>query len=135
MGNKSKNLTKILVVDDNLPVRDTIKGFLEDQKKEGLRLEVHTASSGEEALELLSSNPYKIVLTDYMMGGLTGQELIKKYYESFPNGIAKFIMMTGSSDMASKNEFEVYNTIIPILHKPIQPNALLFHVKKYLKSE
>lgn len=70
-----------------------------------------------------------------MMGGLTGQELIKKYYESFPNGIAKFIMVTGSLDMASKNEFKGYNTITPILHKPIEPSILLSHVKKYLKSK
>ncbi|MFC1813712.1 response regulator [Thermodesulfobacteriota bacterium] len=71
---------RILVVDDELIVRDSIKDWLED---EGFA--VDTAESGPDALDLLSKQPYHLMLTDIKMPGMDGVEVLQKAKQDYPD--------------------------------------------------
>jgi DNA-binding response OmpR family regulator len=64
---------KILVVDDEHLVRWSVCRFLES---EGFT--VAEASSGSEALKILQNEKIRILITDLMMPGMDGLELIRK---------------------------------------------------------
>jgi PAS domain S-box-containing protein len=63
---------RVLLVDDETPVRDATAAILRD-----LGLSVTTAGSGEEALLMLSDRPDYLV-TDHLMPGMTGADLARR---------------------------------------------------------
>ena len=69
------SLPRILVVDDHPNA-----AFILAQVLKGLRpaVEVITAHSGEEALSLIGDGSVDIVITDFLMPGMSGLELIEK---------------------------------------------------------
>ncbi len=81
---------RVLVVDDLDLVRDFARTFLEAS---GYTVQV--AASGEEALEILGreSKPMDLVLTDYNMTGITGQQLIREISVRWPS--TKCILASG----------------------------------------
>ena len=79
---------KILVVDDELPVRDMINDLL---KKEGFQ--VHSVATGEEALEAINKEDFEAVLLDVKLTGISGLETLKKIKDKKPDTIV--IMITG----------------------------------------
>ena len=60
----------ILLVDDDPMVRDTIKLLLSID-----RHTVTEAADGHEALQLFAGSQYDLVITDYFMPGMLGDEL------------------------------------------------------------
>ncbi|MGO9311876.1 MAG: response regulator [Syntrophobacteraceae bacterium] len=63
---------RVLVVDDELVVRDSLKEWL---VVEGFSVDM--AQSGEEAIQLLSVNEYGLTLLDIKMPGMDGVEVLK----------------------------------------------------------
>ncbi|MEL7368850.1 MAG: sigma-54 dependent transcriptional regulator [Myxococcota bacterium] len=62
----------ILVVDDEHEHAESLRRLF---ARDGAR--VHTATSGELALEVVRAEPIDLILVDLMMPGMTGQELMK----------------------------------------------------------
>jgi two-component system, NtrC family, response regulator HydG len=62
----------VLVVDDEPPIVDSLQKILE---RESLR--VLTAGSGGEALEIIRREPVSVLLTDLMMPGMSGMDLLR----------------------------------------------------------
>jgi len=71
---------RILVVDDELIVRDSIKDWLADEG-----FSVDAAESGPEALDLLSKQSYHLMFTDIKMPGMDGVEVLQKAKQDFPD--------------------------------------------------
>ena len=72
-------MDKILIVDDDAGVRDSMQEYIMDSG-----YDIYTASSAEEALELLKSDIVDVVITDIMLTGMDGLELtdlIKHNYD------------------------------------------------------
>lgn len=69
----SQGVQNILVVDDNVDVRDLVVHFL---SSDGFH--VFSASNGDEALAILKSNPVNLVLLDVMMPGKSGLEVLEE---------------------------------------------------------
>ncbi len=65
--------THILVVDDELDVRETLSGVLTK-----LNYIPHTAESGKEALEVFKANKIDVVLSDLYMPEMDGIQLLKR---------------------------------------------------------
>ena len=63
----------VLVVDDELSMRQFLQILLERQG-----YNVHTASSGEDALTLMQDQDVDLVLTDLSMPGIDGMELVRR---------------------------------------------------------
>jgi len=79
---------KVLVVDDEAPVRDLFDNLL---KKEGCQ--VRCVAGGEEALEVISKEDFDVVLLDIKLEGMNGLDVLKKIKELKPKLIV--IMLTG----------------------------------------
>ncbi len=80
-------LRKILVVDDEEDVRDTLHNVLKS-----LNYEPYTAASGAEALEIIKSTPIDVVLSDLYMPEMDGIELLKRVRAVEPKMV--FLMIT-----------------------------------------
>ncbi len=66
---------KILIVDDHPMVAATLARVL---KKLDIPLEIMTAKSGEEALAIIKRSNIDILITDFMMPGMNGLDLVSK---------------------------------------------------------
>ncbi|HML24928.1 MAG TPA: response regulator transcription factor [Aggregatilinea sp.] len=87
----------ILVVDDEGAIRYSISKTLQR-----VGYQVQTASSGEEALEMMQQQEYDVVLTDIRMPGLSGVELLAKIKERAPDAVV--ILLTGYANLESAIE-------------------------------
>ena len=98
----------VLVVDDEEHVRTALGRVLEDAG-----YAVLAAESGEEALEVLSERPVKLLISDNNMPGISGIELFKEVRRRHPHVLR--VMLTGDTDpevaVRSINEAEVYRFI------------------------
>ncbi|MFN7955658.1 MAG: response regulator [bacterium] len=83
--------TRILVVDDERPVRDAVVDFLED---EGYR--VVSAAGGPEAIELARAERFGLCILDLRMPGMSGTELALELRALAPD--TKLLIITGSPD-------------------------------------
>ncbi len=79
---------KILVVDDEAPVRDMFKELLQKHN-----YQVYAVATGEEALESLAKEDFEAVLLDVKLTGISGLETLKMIKEKKPDAIV--IMITG----------------------------------------
>ena len=82
---------KILVVDDEDDVRLFLQDFLSERD-----LNVLSAATGEEALEIVERQQPDIVLLDLMMPGMDGIECLEKIKKMYPN--TNIIMITALND-------------------------------------
>ena len=71
---------KILVVDDEAIVRESLRDWLSD-----CGYQVLTAENGYQALEIIEKERLSIVITDLVMPGMDGIELMKKAKDIIPN--------------------------------------------------
>lgn len=79
---------KVLVVDDEAPVRDL---FLDLLKKE--QCAVKSVSCGEDALDIAGKEDFDIILLDIKLPDISGLEVLKKIKDSKPK--TTVIMLTG----------------------------------------
>lgn len=86
---------KILVVDDEKRVTETLEGFF---KAKGY--EMFTALSGDEAVQIVKKEPIEMVLLDMKMPGLNGMEVLKIIKEQYPK--TKVIVVTAYNDYKDK---------------------------------
>ena len=84
----SEEKGRLLIVDDELSVRDSLNKWF---REEGY--EVGTAENASEALLRLAEHPWDIALLDIKMRGTDGIELQRRIHELDPKLIV--IMMTG----------------------------------------
>jgi DNA-binding response OmpR family regulator len=89
-------MTKILLVEDELALRDTLAEILELNN-----FEVSLAKSGEDALDCLKNTAPDLIVSDIMMPGMTGLELIEKVYKQSQFKEIPFIFL---SALASKED-------------------------------
>ena len=82
---------RVLIVDDEYPIRVSLGGYLEDRG-----FEVFSAESAEETLGMLSRQTIDCVIVDLRLPRLDGTELILKAHELQPS--LKFLIHTGSAD-------------------------------------
>jgi two-component system alkaline phosphatase synthesis response regulator PhoP len=64
--------------------------------------QVHTAASGEEALEMMRHQEYDVVLTDIRMPGLSGVDLLAQIKEEAPDAVV--ILLTGYASLETAIE-------------------------------
>lgn len=87
-----ENKKRVLIVDDEMETTDYLKEYFTGQG-----LEVSTAGTGEQALEVLASFQPSLVLLDMRMGkGLSGLEVIRRAKSA--KSLAQFVVVTGVDD-------------------------------------
>ena len=83
-----KEVFKILIVDDEKEHRETYRMLLESRG-----FIIGEAKSGDEALNIMESEYYPIVLCDVIMPGLSGIEVLKEIKSNYES--VEVIMVTG----------------------------------------
>ncbi len=110
------NPKTILLVDDEKLLRWGLRVNLE---KKGFQ--VVEAEGGENALELLEEGRFQILLTDYLMGGMNGDDLIVLAKQKDHN--LKTIMLSGYIKEDKEDNF--LNGVDFFLKKPIDFDKLV----------
>lgn len=72
-------MAKILVVDDEVNIRNILRDSLKKEEHE-----VFEASSGQEACDILDTQAIEVMITDLVMPGKTGLDLIMEIKEKIP---------------------------------------------------
>jgi len=119
--------TRILVVDDELIMRESLAGWLE---RDGY--EVEKASSGEEALEKSKASKYDILIVDIKMEGISGLELLKHIHENDPDVAVVMITAYGSISTAIE---AMKNGAHDYLLKPFDPNEMSVIIEKITENQ
>jgi len=128
LSQQERKKFRILVVDDELIVRDSLKEWLED---EGFAVDM--AASGPEALDQLKQQPYQLMLLDIKMTGMDGVEVLKKAKEIFPELCV--LMMTAYATVETAVEAMKIGAL-DYLIKPFDPDAMIPMVLRiYEESE
>ena len=83
-------MSRILVVDDDETIRDTLYELLSEEH------DCQTAQTAEQALARLEVDSYDLVLTDISMPGLSGLELLGHVRQKYPD--TPVIIISGISD-------------------------------------
>jgi len=112
---KSLEELSILFVDDEQSVLKSLRRFLRKEHYQTI-----FAQSGAEALEIMSSRPVEIVVSDLRMPEMDGLELISKIKEIYPDTIRLILSANRSAEeiIESINNGEVFR-FIP---KPLDPD-------------
>lgn len=118
---------KILVVDDEVLIRDMIKRGLSQMG--GFSVEV--AQSGPEAIEKMEKDVFDLVLTDLKMPEMDGLELLKTIKGTRPEIMV--IMMTAHGSIETAVEAMKIGAD-DYITKPIDFNDLLLHISKVQKE-
>lgn len=118
---------KILIVDDELIVRESLGGWLE---RDGHK--VDKAGSGEEALEKCSNTRYDILLLDIKMEGMSGLEVLKRVKENDPD--MSVVMITAYGSIPSAIE-AMKSGAYEYLLKPFDPDELMVLIEKIIKHQ
>ena len=118
---------KILVVDDEVLIRDMIKKGLSQMG--GFSVEV--AQSGLEAIEKMEKDVFDLVLTDLKMPEMDGLELLKTIKGTRPEIMVIMMTAHGSIETAVEAMKIGANDYVT---KPIDWNELLIHISKAQKE-
>jgi two-component system NtrC family response regulator/two-component system nitrogen regulation response regulator GlnG len=119
-------MSKILVVDDQRTVCYSLQRFLQS---EGYN--VHTATSGEDALSVLNDVNPDLVIMDVRMPEMDGLEVLKRIKESHPK--VQVIMMTAFSTTEKAIE-AIKLGAYDYLAKPFDNDELLIRAKDAIKT-
>lgn len=107
----------ILLVDDEVAILDGLRRQLRK------RFTVHTANGGAEALELMKSEQFAVVVSDMRMPQMNGATFLSHVKSLYPNVVR--ILLTGQADtqaaITAVNEGQIYR----FLTKPCPPEVLL----------
>jgi DNA-binding NtrC family response regulator len=116
------NQASVLVVEDNDLEREITAEILRD---EGFRVE--EAPVGKRAVELLALGRYDVVVTDLMMPGMSGEELLARVRADYPS--TQVIVLTAHGTIESAVQ-AVKTGAIDYLPKPTDREKLVIAVAK-----
>jgi len=106
---KKREVYRILLVDDEENVLKALQRLFRQEN-----YEIVVASNAREALEKMRAAPAQLIISDYMMHGMSGADLLKQIKSEFPETIR--IMLTGHADtsavMGAIKEGAVYKFIL-----------------------
>lgn len=124
-------LARLLVVDDNKVNLKVFKGLLKNNN-----MQIDTAMSGKECLELMKENHYHIVFLDHLMPDMDGVETLNqaKMLKNSKSQDAVMIVLTANAVAGAREKF-LQEGFDDYLSKPISLPLLKEMILKYLPKE
>lgn len=121
------SMVRILVVDDELIVRESLTGWL---KRAGH--EVDAVPGGHEALEMVGRQEYDLMFLDIRMPDVNGMEVLKNIKLAYPHILVVMITAYGSVETAIE---AMKSGADDFLIKPFDPDQLKLLIEKLLKQK
>jgi two-component system, NtrC family, nitrogen regulation response regulator NtrX len=113
-------MSKILVIDDEAPIRRTLKEILEYEK-----YKVSVAAEGAEGLEYVNNEKFDLILCDIKMPRMDGIEVLKKLMEITDTPV---VMISGHGNIDTAVEC-IKSGAYDFITKPLDLNRLLITVR------
>jgi two-component system response regulator (stage 0 sporulation protein F) len=121
-------MPKLLIVDDEVDVREFAKSFFKRRK-----IDVSVAASGEEALAMLDKEKPNLVILDIRLGGMDGIDVLKMMRQKQDD--TEVIMVTGVDEKEAVEKAKELGAV-DYIHKPLILDELERVVlKRLLKHE
>jgi two-component system, NtrC family, nitrogen regulation response regulator NtrX len=117
-------MAKILVIDDEKSIRNTLRDILEYEK-----FKVDDAENGMEGLKLVGSNKYDVILCDIKMPKMDGIETLSNILKQ--NNEIPVIMISGHGDIETAVE-AIKKGAYDYISKPLDLNRLLITIRNAL---
>ena len=117
--------TRILIVDDEKNFRELLRAIL---KKRGYMADC--ASNGADAVRAMKAEEYDIVITDLMMDGMNGLELIKYMKENRIK--SRCIVITAYASIETAVE-AIREGAFSYFIKSSNPQELIFEIEKIVE--
>ena len=118
---------KILIVDDEKPIRELIQLVL---KEEGF--EAETAANGKEALSILEETSFPLVITDLKMPQMGGMDLLDAARKKWPETM--FIIITAYASIESAIE-ALRKGAYDYLIKPLDLDDIVLRIKRVFEHQ
>lgn len=116
----------ILIVDDEYLIADILGFALEDA---GFLVE--KASNGRKALEALKEKRVELVITDYMMPVLNGEELVRAIREELQLTDLPVILMSGAQASQGRTRPQLFDAVFD---KPFDMDRMIAKVHELLDT-
>jgi DNA-binding NtrC family response regulator len=114
-------MAKILVIDDEKSIRNTLKEILEYEK-----FEVTLSENGIEGVEIFKDNVFDAVLCDIKMPEMDGIEVLEQLFEV--NAEIPVIMISGHGNIDTAVE-SIKKGAFDFIEKPLDLNRLLITIR------
>ena len=121
----NKNISHILVVDDDDRIRELVKEYLEENQ-----FLVTTAKDAQDAKKKIEIVKFDILILDIMMPGESGLSLTKEIKQNNPTPI---ILLTAKGEVKDRIEGLELGAD-DYLGKPFEPKELLLRIKNILNK-
>jgi len=122
-------MAKILIIDDERGIRNTLREILAD---EGYEAEV--AENGKQGLEMAQAKAYDLIFSDIKMPEMDGLELLKALKEGDEPIEAPVVMISGHGDVETAVQ-ALKMGAYDFLLKPLDLNRILITTKNALESK
>jgi two-component system, NtrC family, nitrogen regulation response regulator NtrX len=114
-------MAKVLVIDDERPIRNALKEILEFEK-----FTVDLAENGDEGLQLVKKNQYDIILCDIKMPKTDGMEVLDKIISDGYD--APVVMISGHGNVETAVE-AIKKGAFDFIQKPLDLNRILVTIR------
>ena len=118
---------KLLVVDDQEPTLEGLRGLLEAAEHT-----VWTASNGRDALRIVSSERPDVVLLDVIMPGLSGLDVCTELKRSATTRLIPVVLISGAQDR-EKRLAGLEAGADDFLNKPVDPDELRTRIRSLIR--
>ena len=122
-------MAKLLIIDDERGIRNTLKEILADEGHE-----VEVAENGKQGLEMAQNKAYDLIFSDIKMPELDGLEVLKALKEGEEAIETPVVMITGHGDVETAVQalkLGAYDFLL----KPLDLNRILITTKNALESK
>ena len=122
-------MQKILIIEDEIAIRNVLKNILLDENK---NFQIDEASNGEEGFKKITEKNYNLIICDIKMPKMDGIEVLEK---SIHLGIdTPFVMISGHGDIETAIEC-IKKGSFDYISKPPDLNRLLTTIRNGLNNQ
>ena len=126
---KAKKMAKLLIIDDERGIRNTLREILAD---EGYEVEV--AENGKQGLEMAQAKAYDLIFSDIKMPEMDGMEVLAALKNADEPADCPVVMITGHGDVETAVQ-ALKAGAYDFLVKPLDLNRILITTKNALESK
>ncbi|HSB07477.1 MAG TPA: response regulator [Thermodesulfobacteriota bacterium] len=119
-------MIKILIIDDERPIRETLEMFLREKG-----YEVLTSENGERGLEAVQRERPNIVILDIRLPGMNGLEVLRRIKEKQDD--IHVIMITAYHDMETTDQAMKLGAY-KYIHKPLDVDEFEIAIEKVVSN-